>query len=133
MRFRPPSYVTKLKGRLNNLEKCLCLLPPETEKVWKFLAEQPSLAGFVLIGGAALVLRMAHRTSKDLDLAFPKLDLPRAKIDELIEIAKSAGLTFEPNDNQADRDEAFNAGMELRYYQQDFVVNKAVKISFFCA
>ena len=107
------------------------MLPPETENVWKFLAEQRSLAGFVLNGGAALVLRMGHRTSKDLDLAYPELALSRAKIDELIQIAKSAGLILEPNDNQAALDEAFIAGMELHDYQQDFVVNNAVKVSFF--
>ena len=41
---------------------------PETERVWKFLKDEPSLAGFVLVGGTALALRLGHRRSEDLDL-----------------------------------------------------------------
>jgi hypothetical protein len=49
------------------------VLPPETDRIWTFLKEQPSLSGFVLIGGTALALQIAHRRSEDLDLAYPVL------------------------------------------------------------
>jgi hypothetical protein len=45
------------------------LLPTATEKVWDFLRTQPALAGFVLVGGSALALRIHHRRSEDLDMA----------------------------------------------------------------
>ncbi len=45
------------------------MLPPDTQEVWNFLKEQPALAGFILIGGSGLALRIEHRLSEDLDLA----------------------------------------------------------------
>ena len=55
------------------------MLPPETDRIWTFLKEQPSLSGFVLIGGIALALQIAHRRSEDLDLAYPESRLPRVR------------------------------------------------------
>ena len=37
------------------------MLPRDTEQVWNFLKDQPALAGFVLVGGSALTLRIDHR------------------------------------------------------------------------
>jgi hypothetical protein len=45
------------------------MLKPDTEAVWQFLRRQPSLTGFVLMGGSALALRLGHRQSEDLDTA----------------------------------------------------------------
>jgi hypothetical protein len=36
------------------------MLPKETEEIWKFLKNEPALAGFILIGGSAL----SHRPSR---------------------------------------------------------------------
>lgn len=57
------------------------LLPPETERVWNCLKQQPALAGFVLVGGSALALRIRHRRSDDLDIAYPAHQLPRARLE----------------------------------------------------
>ena len=107
------------------------MLPPETDKLWKFLQTPPALAGFVLIGGSALALRIRHRVSEDLDLAFPQPRLPRERLDALRRVAHEAGLDFQANDNLAALQEFTAGGGELHDYQQDFLVNGAVKVSFF--
>jgi len=107
------------------------LLPPATERVWEFLQAQPALAGFVLIGGSALALRIHHRRSEDLDFAFPQLRLPRARLEALLRIATEAGFEFQPTDDEAALQEFAGAGLELHDYQQNFLVNGAVKVSFF--
>lgn len=107
------------------------MLPPETRRVWEFIKDQPSLAGFILVGGSALTLRLGHRVSEDLDLAFIGKRLPRAGLDILIRLAAQHGFEFRRNDNEAALEQFLQAGMELHDHQQDFVVNNAVKVSFF--
>lgn len=107
------------------------MLPPETEKVWNFLKVQPALAGFVLIGGSALALLIRHRRSEDLDLVFPGECLPRARLEALQHIAIQGGFEFQPNDDEVTLREFSMAGLELRDYQQNVLVNRAVKVSFF--
>ena len=107
------------------------MLPPATEKVWDFLRAQPALAGFVLIGGSALALRIRHRRSEDLDIAFPETDLPRARLEALQRIAAQAGVDFQRTDDEAALQEFAVAGLELHDYQQNFIVDGAVKVSFF--
>lgn len=107
------------------------MLPPETEKVWNFLKEQSALAGFVLVGGSALSLRIQHRLSEDLDLAFPGAQLPRLRLEALTRLAAPAGFDFQRNDDEAAVEEFALGGLELLDYQQDFLVTSTVKISFF--
>ena len=107
------------------------MLPPATEKVWDFLRPQPALSGFVLVGGSALALRILHRRSEDLDFAFPEIQLPRARLDALQRIAPQARVDFQRNDDEASLQEFALAGQELHDYQQNFLVNGAVKVSFF--
>ena len=109
----------------------LPLLPPDTKKVWDYLKDQPALSGFVLIGGSALALQIHHRISEDLDLAYPELVLPRARLDVLLRLAEASGFQFQRLDNESALLEFLNAGMELHDYQQNFLVNAAVKVSFF--
>ena len=68
------------------------MLPPETKRVWDFLREQPALAGFLLIGGTALALWIAHRLSEDLESAYPETRLPGPRLDGLRRVANQAGL-----------------------------------------
>jgi hypothetical protein len=58
---------------LRNLEAGFRMLPTAANRVWEFLARQPALAGFVLLGDTGLSLRIAHRLSEDFDLAEPSL------------------------------------------------------------
>jgi predicted nucleotidyltransferase component of viral defense system len=107
-------------------------LPPETERLWNFFREQTELAGFVLVGGTALALRIHHRSSEDLDFAWGGSRLPAA-LDVVVRHARDAGHQFTRHDNPVSDDEFVNAGMELHHYQQDFLVNGTVKVSFFSA
>jgi hypothetical protein len=107
------------------------LLPPETEKVWDFLKEQPALAGFVLIGGTALALRIRHRRSEDLDLALLEPRLPRTRLDVLQRAATQSGFDIRRDDDEAAIQEFALGGMDLHDCQQNFLINSAVKVSFF--
>jgi hypothetical protein len=107
------------------------VLPPETESVWKFLSGRDALTGFTLIGGTALALHLRHRRSDDLDLAYSGARLPRKRLDGLRATAMEAGFLFTPNDDEAAVAEFADSAMELHDFQQDFLVNNAVKVSFF--
>ncbi len=107
------------------------MLPPATERVWNYLKERPEIAGFVLVGGSALSLRIGHRISEDLDLAWLNHQLPRHRLEALVSKAHEAGLEFANNDDEAAVAEFVHGGLELRDYQQDFLVNGIVKVSFF--
>jgi hypothetical protein len=109
------------------------LLPRETEEVWNFLKEQSSLAGFVLIGGTALAMRIKHRISEDLDLACLEQLLPKGRIEALLKTGTNAGFQIERNDAPAAVEEFTLGGLDLHDYQQDFIVNAKVKLSLFTA
>jgi hypothetical protein len=111
----------------------LTLLPAETDRVWRFLREQPALAGFVLGGGSALALHIGHRLSEDLDFIYPHVELPRNRLDALRRAAAARGFEFTANDSEAAIEEFAVAGMELHDFQQDFLVDREVKVSFFAA
>ncbi len=109
------------------------MLPVATEKVWGFLKEQPALAGFVLGGGSALALTIRHRLSEDLDFIWPQVRLPQPRLAALRHQAAAAGFNFVRDDDEAAVEEFAASGMELHDYQQDFVVDGTVKVSFFAA
>jgi predicted nucleotidyltransferase component of viral defense system len=109
----------------------LRLLPPETDKIWRFLKEQPALDGFVLVGGSALAMTIGHRLSEDLDFIYPETRLPRQRLDVLRRAADEFGFDFQRRDDEAAVREFLHDGMDLHNYQQDFFVNNAVKVSFF--
>ncbi|MBI2950314.1 MAG: nucleotidyl transferase AbiEii/AbiGii toxin family protein [Verrucomicrobia bacterium] len=107
------------------------MLAPETDRVWQFLKEQEALAGFVLVGGSGLSLRINHRISEDLDFAFFGDRLPRQRLDGLMAASANGALHFERNDDAAALNEFSLGGIEIHDYQQDFLVNDRVKVSFF--
>jgi len=107
------------------------LLPAETEKVWNFLKDQPALQGFVLAGGSALALTIRHRFSEGLDFVYSDVRLPRQRLEVFSRQAREQGFDFQRNDNEAAAQDFALGGMELHDYQQDFLVNGMVKVSFF--
>ena len=109
------------------------LLRPDTADLWAYLSKHPALAGFVLVGGSALTLRIAHRISEDLNFCWLAPRLPRARLQALVEAARASGFHFIPHDDPGSVDEFEIAGMDLRDYQQDYTVNSTVKVSFFTA
>ena len=109
------------------------MLPKETEKVWQFLKGERALAGFVLIGGSALALSLEHRISEDLDLVYLGEKLPRDRMEVLVKNARSRQIELEPRDDPAAVEEFERGGMDLRDYQQDYLANGKVRLSFFVA
>jgi hypothetical protein len=109
------------------------MLRAETDKVWNFLRLQTGMNGFVLVGGSALALRISHRFSEDLDVAFSKLILPSSRLDALARSFGANGFDIVHTDDPAALFEFEAAGQNLRDYQQDFLVNGKVKLSFFTA
>ena len=107
------------------------MLRPDTDRVWNFLKEQSSLSGFVLIGGSALALRIKHRVSEDLDFACLEEKLPRGKLDVLRRVAEQNNIEFQQDDDEAAVEDFVSGGMELHDYQQDYLVDRKVKVSFF--
>lgn len=102
-------------------------LPEETKKLWKQLENEPLLTDALLVGGSALSLRIAHRRSEDLDFVFTSPTLPREKINALSR--KFPG--WRRDDNPAVYDEFLLGGMSLHDFQQDFLSDTNVKITFF--
>ena len=115
------------------MKKDFTVLIPETESLWHFLRAQEALRGFLLLGGSGLALQIQHRLREDLDFVWTGVRLPRSRLPILIREAQAAGFSFAENDNQGSLQEFEIAGMDLRDYQQDYLVNGAVKVTFFCA
>lgn len=103
---------------------------PQTEAVWQVLGSSPALAGFVLIGGTALALRIEHRRSEDLDLAWTGPRLPRERIRLALDEAARSGFAWERHDDPAAIAEFEDTGLELHDFLEDFLVG-GVKVTFF--
>jgi hypothetical protein len=107
------------------------MLKPDTEAVWEFLRQQPGLTGFVLVGGSALALLLAHRQSEDLDFVWPGPKLPRDRLEALRRASVAAGLAVAPHDNPIALREFADGGLDLLDFQQDYLMGKGVKVTFF--
>lgn len=105
------------------------MLRPDTEQLWQFLKDQPSLSGFVLVGGTALAMHLGHRISEDFDFMIPQNKLPRTAIEILKRASHSAGFTFAANDSAEGLAEFEDTGMDYLDYQQDYVVADSVKLT----
>jgi hypothetical protein len=86
-------------------------LAPETRRVWEFLSSLPALGGFVLIGGTALAMHIAHRVSEDLDFIIVGNKLPRAALNGLVMILERDGFIVERDDDQAAYEEFFTGAV----------------------
>lgn len=111
-------------------------LPAATARLWRRLSEAPQLAGFFLIGGTALSLRIGHRQSEDLDLAWSGKLLPREALTTLTRLLEFEGWILSRDDSPASFEEFQIAGMDLHDYQQDFFAIEAstahcTKLNFF--
>lgn len=106
-------------------------LRADTRTVWENLDGHPLLKGFVLIGGTALTLRIGHRVSEDLDFAYASGGhLPRTRLDLLVRSLRNSGVDLQPNQSPLAEEEFLDAGLDLADYQQDFLANGTVKVSF---
>lgn len=109
-------------------------LPAETRQLWEALEYEPLLRGFVLIGGTALTMRIAHRLSEDLDFAYLGAKLPRQRLNVLKQRLSENGIRLDEITDVVAQSEFLDAGLELADYQQNFLAQLpcggTVKLSF---
>lgn len=106
-------------------------LRPDTGRLWRQLQDHPDLRGFILVGGTALTLRIGHRVSEDLNFAYPAVRLPRPQLRSLVRSVSAKGIHMVPNQDPLAVEDALNAGQELEDYQQDYIAEGTVKVTFF--
>lgn len=117
-----------MPGKLREPEK---VMPIPTACLFEELQGNPLLSPFILIGGTGLSLHIGHRISEDLDLITLLPKLPRAALRELRRQLETNGHKIERSINPAAYDDFQIAGMELADSQQDWIVDDAVKLTFF--
>ena len=86
-----------------------------------------------MIGGTALSMQIKHRISEDLDFVYPSVRLPLERIKALVREAGANGFAFVATDDPAAADDFEIHGMDLANYQQDYLVDGKVKVTFFAA
>lgn len=104
-------------------------LPENTERLLHELDAEPLCDEFILAGGTALALRLAHRSSEDLDFVFPAERLPKIRIEKILRNLE-ARYAVKPMVNTAEQQDWENAGMDLLDYHRDYSVDN-VKVTFF--
>ena len=82
------------------------------------------------MGGTALSLRIGHRLSEDLDFFYSDPLLPGKRLDLLRKKAIESGIEFQHQDDPGALEEFERVKMELHDYQQDYIVNRSVKVTF---
>ena len=99
-------------------------LPPATARIWPWLESHPLMTGFMLIGGAAAALRLGHRSSEDLDVAWVGASdtLPHAQLQELQRQMTAHGWPWRDDQRPENVKRAREAGMHLADYQQVHLV-----------
>ena len=110
-------------------------LQQQTQAVFAALAASEHARGFLLIGGTALALHIAHRQSNDLDFVFYEANgkLPTARIDKLIWQLRGDGhKAYLITDSAAASTFRINSGENLSDYARDYAIN-GVKVTFFAA
>ncbi len=104
----------------------------DTARIWQALQDHPLLRGFVLIGGTALTLRIGHRISEDLDFAYTSSSrIPKGQIKALLRSETAGRHRFVLNQDPAGVLQGEIDGMPLEDYQQDYIVDDSVKVTFF--
>lgn len=106
-------------------------LPEATARVWAWLEGQALMADFVLIGGAAAALRLGHRCSEDLDVAWVGASdtLPHAQLQELQRQMTAQGWPWRDDQRPQNVQRAQEAGMNLADYQQVHRVGESVRLT----
>ena len=70
-------------------------LPARTGAVFKRVSTCPLMDGFVLIGGTALSLQIAHRQSEDLDFWLPMSQMSSDRVNAIMENLKTFGCSVQ--------------------------------------
>ncbi len=105
-------------------------MPEATRKNFARLKDDPTLAGFTLVGGTALALQIGHRISEDLDFNIFGHKLPIRVIDGVLDELAAGGATIEslitPEQKSVFK---INTSENLDHYIQDYLIDGA-KVTF---
>ncbi len=110
-------------------------LHTQTQAVFSKLAGCDLTRGFLLVGGTALALHIAHRISNDLDFLFSQANgkLPTQHIDDLMSYMRSLGNRVDLiTDSAAESSFRINTGERLSDYARDYSID-GVKVTLFAA
>ena len=95
-----------------------------------FAQEVAEISDYLLIGGTALALNIAHRISEDLDFTVPATKLNKAQIRRIIACLEARGHTAVYNNPHDQLEDAIEHGLDLDDYLQNWLVD-GVKVQFF--
>lgn len=106
-------------------------LPAKTRTLLETFAQDVAeISDYLLIGGTALTLSLAHRISEDLDFTVPSKKLNKAQIAQIIAYLEAKGHTAVYNTPQDQLEDAIEHGLDLDDYLQNWLVD-GVKVQFF--
>ena len=107
----------------------LMMMPQKTRAVFELLAKRVELKDFVLLGGTALSLQIAHRLSEDLDFCLFEDKLDGVALDALIEqISKDHQVMLMTPASKITQ--AKINGMDLLAHSRDYLMD-GTKVTFF--
>lgn len=102
----------------------------KTQEVYNAIKSIQDIDAYVLVGGTALSLQADHRYSMDLDFAITNDKLDQHAITSIMNQLEASGHKVEFATDPIKIQEAENEGIELKDYQQDWLIND-VKVTFF--
>jgi predicted nucleotidyltransferase component of viral defense system len=105
-------------------------MPERTRRVFQVLAKEPLMKGFVLIGGTALSIQIAHRLSEDLDFWLPALSMSKDRVDNILSNVSQHGLSHEFVTPAWKISQARINGIDLLSQSRDHIID-GVKVTFF--
>lgn len=115
---------------VSNLSLKKEFLPENTRNVFDYLANEPLLRNFTLIGGTALSLQIGHRLSGDLDFWTANETLKKHEISMVIRNAQNNKFNAELAMSNNKIIAAKINGIDVLLYSQDYKINN-VKVTFF--
>lgn len=105
-------------------------MPERTRRVFKALAKEPLMKGFVLIGGTALSIQIGHRLSEDLGFWLPGPSMSKDRVDSILTNLSQHGLLHEFATPAWRISQARINGIDLLSQSRDHIIN-GVKVTFF--
>jgi len=106
-------------------------LPENTKNLFEKIRYHPELSALTLVGGTAIALLVAHRSSMDLDFCTFEDRLPSYQINRFIQSLKNdEHQVFDATAPNQKAQFKINTGKTLDDYARDYVID-GVKVTFF--
>ena len=105
-------------------------MPDRTRRIFKVLAQEPLMQGFVLIGGTALSIQIGHRLSEDLDFWLPGAAMSKNRVDAVLSNLGKSRIHHEYATPAWKISQARINGIDLLFQSRDHIVD-GVKVTFF--